>query len=53
MKTSLTIDSWSVTNARNVATNENKTTHATTRNIHFYDENANDESKIVIEDRFS
>ena len=24
----------------------------TTRNIHFYDENANDESKIVIEDRF-
>ena len=24
----------------------------TTRNIHFYDENANDESEIVIEDHF-
>ena len=24
----------------------------TTRNIHFYDENANDESKIIIEDLF-
>ena len=24
----------------------------TTTNIHFYDENLNDESKIVIEDRF-
>ena len=25
---------------------------STTRNIHFYDENLNDESKTVIEDRF-
>ena len=24
----------------------------TTRNIHFYDENANDESEIIIEDHF-
>ena len=27
LKTSLTMDLWSVTNAQNVATNKNKTTH--------------------------
>ena len=25
---------------------------STTRNVHFYDQNANDESEIIIEDRF-
>ena len=29
-----------------------KTPDDTTRNIHFYDENVNDESKTVIEERF-